>query len=691
MASAIPVECQMPGEDYDFQDVTELFVEAGKEIKPDSIVFMHNFSLHEAMSALEIGEPRLDSGLIVQEQVRPPFDPLMLLLPEEVCWVLDRALAYETEFHAGNFLAHTVHTLLYVHHLHDIDPETISPSKLQHDDHDRPIELVTVVLRAAVQGLLKCCDMAWRELAKGAAYDAEDWQSDKCDVLLLEGMPVPFAISQLDDAIGWLFHAVEIPASWRAALRARLQLRKSLLQVMSTEPTKDRIEFQRLVFAAKEHLAMVKASPTIECGDDSPAALAFDPYIGRRLQTATPIRVIPAPSFEQTCETVSRLLDGLQEVGLLETVSDLSTWQIMGDLRMWLPEPPAQAAYIRSLTQTTFYDGFLVLSKYPFEWMVNRVFYETIGVRYDWIRANIINRWTGEEDPPLQKIERSISKLITPHFRALWYNPPRRRRHFMKALLEWHGLYDTLVQITDDLELEDLPRNHILAQLPIIALLWRLPIVREVVLSGFQLELYAPEERAFAYWYAARVIEEHLEYLDKVLPVVQNESPVYHEMVYQTHFLTALQTLCSASSLISMPLISFDWDRTRPNFFRRYKWAFRAEYDAYESPVICPPELHEFIRICGEILSEDDPVLTDYVELARSLLQGLVDANDTGAWAGLWASDRNQLVQNLISVCDNLSNLPKTSDEMAQFDAKSLKWDPAVHPWFPSLNTDSTA
>lgn len=56
-------------------------------------------------------------------------------------------------------------------------------------------------------------------------------------------MPVPFAISQLDDAMGWLFQATEsapclslmykvlselylVSAHWRAALRARLLLRK---------------------------------------------------------------------------------------------------------------------------------------------------------------------------------------------------------------------------------------------------------------------------------------------------------------------------------------------------------------------------------------------------------------------------------------------------------------------------------
>lgn len=76
---------------------------------------MENFTLQDAMSALEvrglslsalstsadndsfaqIGEPRLDTGLIVQEQLRPPFNPLTPLLPEELCWILDRSLIYE--------------------------------------------------------------------------------------------------------------------------------------------------------------------------------------------------------------------------------------------------------------------------------------------------------------------------------------------------------------------------------------------------------------------------------------------------------------------------------------------------------------------------------------------------------------------------------------------------------------------
>jgi hypothetical protein len=51
------------------------------------------------------------------------------------------------------------------------------------------------------------------------------------------------------------------------------------------------------------------------------------------------------------------------------------------------------------------------MHKHSFEWMVNRVFYETVGCKYDSIAAAIIDRWIGEDDPPLKRVERSLSKV----------------------------------------------------------------------------------------------------------------------------------------------------------------------------------------------------------------------------------------------------------------------------------------
>jgi len=104
----------------------------------------------------------------------------------------------------------------------------------------------------------------------------------------------------------------------------------------------------------------------------------------------------------------------------------------------------------------------------------------------------------------------------------------------MKSSVEWHNLYEVLVDIRDNVDMEvsrcaychvrrcsdvvqGVPKGHLLTRLPDIALLWRLPIVREVVLSGFQLDLYSEDERAFAYWYSVRIMEEHLDCLDNLL------------------------------------------------------------------------------------------------------------------------------------------------------------------------------
>ena len=75
------------------------------------------------------------------------------------------------EWHAGYTLPQTIYTCLYVHHLTDMNPEVIPQHEQRERDPDRPLELVTVVIRAMIMGLLKCCDLVWRELSKGNLHD----------------------------------------------------------------------------------------------------------------------------------------------------------------------------------------------------------------------------------------------------------------------------------------------------------------------------------------------------------------------------------------------------------------------------------------------------------------------------------------------------------------------------------------
>ncbi|KAF5318081.1 hypothetical protein D9619_012186 [Psilocybe cf. subviscida] len=668
MEAYVPPECEMPGLGYDFDDVTNVFREAGAEMEPNSLIFMEGFTLQESMSALEIGEPRLDTGLIIQEQVRPPFNPSQPLLPEEICWILDRALAFETEFYAGNFLAHTVHTLLYTHYLSLIDPDHFIMTSYAVDP-ERPPELITVVLRSCVQGLLKCCDLTWRQLSRGGVYDTEDWQSDKCEVSLLEGMQVETIVTNLEKAVNWVESSAKLSPERRPALRARLLLRRSLLQVLHAEIGKSMLRFQTAILEARDHLAQVQDTPAPECGPNSPAHLAFDPYIGRQLQMATPIRVISPPSFEQTCQTVAHYLDGLEELGLLASVPKISTWKIAGNLRQHMPGTFQQAPYVRALTQLTFYDGFLIFNKHIFDWIIDAFFFETVGVHYTTIKASILKRWIGEGEPPLKQLEGALKIILVKPFKTA----------------------------TDGIDVSDLSVNSVENHIDKVSLLWQLATLREIVLSGFQLELYAKEERAFAYWYTACIVELHLNCLHAFIPTLtqgsaelnETQTSVYNEMLYQVQYLTALQAMCLACSIVCMPLMSFDWQTLRPNFYRRYKWAFRDDFDNFETPLVLEPSLARFVRVCGEALKSNDPIPTEPIALARSLLADLVEKRNSGGWASMWSKDRIKLLEHLIRVCDSLAGLPQSAEEMDAFDAGLLQWDMSFHPWFPRLPTSN--
>lgn len=92
------------------------------------------------------------------------------------------------EWHNGNTLSQTVYTSLYIHHLGHIDPDLIMLDTPL-EDPERPIGLITIVLRAAILGLLKCCDFAWRELSQGKVQDVSSLSTRFLLVCLFPCMP----------------------------------------------------------------------------------------------------------------------------------------------------------------------------------------------------------------------------------------------------------------------------------------------------------------------------------------------------------------------------------------------------------------------------------------------------------------------------------------------------------------------
>ncbi|KAK0442907.1 Mak10 subunit, NatC N-terminal acetyltransferase-domain-containing protein [Armillaria borealis] len=671
-----PKGTDMPGGDA-FQDVTDVFLNAAAEMEPGGLVLMDGFSLLDAMSALEIGEPRLDSGMITEKNRRPPFDPLMPLLPEEVCWIIDRSFSYEMEWHAGNLLSNTVFTLVYVHELGAIDPDVVPYQPLT-GDPDRPVELLSVVLRTFVFGYLKCCGLAWDCLNRGILQDTEDWQGDKCDVSLLEGYPVKSVLARLDEASNWLLHTLK---SVFDGLRVRLDLRKIILQLMDCNVFDEPGPFQNLLYRAYELLDIVRSHPAPVPQVDSPAHFAFDPFIARRLTTFIPVREIDVISTSQTWDALEKLLDGWREMLSLSLTKYLTTWEVVGNLRRW--QSMQRPAYIRSRTQNCFYDGLLVLNRFTLSWLIQSFMAETLGVNYDWMVQVIQDGWRGALPPPLAQMERSLAKLLNTHITGNWLNGPRRRRQLMNLAFDWHVFYDHLVNLASHFASDTSPVYDVVKQLPNAALIWRLSSIREIILSGFQLELYAEEEKPFAYWYTSQVIEQQLCCLDEILPIVPLDSNAYGELQFQKQFLTAIQIMSIAMFSVMAPLLPFDWQRMKPNFLRRHKWAWRRQYEDVCVRPVGHPELYKFLPSAHEISENNFYSPSESFGFARVIIGQLLESTLRNDWAGQWRDERRKFLRVLVTTCDNLAGLPSSMRDVPSFDLKTLHWDPRQNPWFP--------
>ncbi|KAI0046941.1 Mak10-domain-containing protein [Auriscalpium vulgare] len=671
----------LPGGDG-FTDVAEIFLEASGDMDPEELIFTEGFTLYDSMSALEIGDPRMDSGMALDDEQRPPFEPLAPLLPEELCYILDRMIACEMEWHAGFTLSQTVFTCLHVHHLEYISPDVVPLHVQLQEDPVRPLDLVTIVLRAAVAGMLKCCDFAWREMSKGRVQDTEDWQSEKCSVSLLEGTPAGVVHAWLEHARTWLVRHAPSSMSCREGLLDRILLRSQLLELFRLDPIADRPQFATLLATASTLLQSIRSRPEIPPpGRDSAGFLAFDPHITRRLNSFMPLRVLSIPDQDTSWDALESLLRGWADLCDLTDGENLLTWKVVGDLWATLAPPRRRVPFLRSLAQSCFFDGYRIVGDKLPRWLVDQFFQDTVGIEYQSIWTTVNNRWVGDT-PPLKDIEQKLIRILIAYNKSSWFNPPRRRRYLSRSLLEWHVLYDSATQLIEKLQITDESELSLVRAVPRAVLLWRLSTLRELVLAGFSLELYVPDERPMAYWYAAQVVRRHLSVLQEV-EAAPSEA-LAQEILFNRTYLTALESMCTAMFLITLPLLKCDTTRLSLNFLRRYKWAFRWEYKQILTPPVLLPDLQEFLSACSTALENETLSPSAYFLQAKAALSEL--KTSLSGWASRWHTERLHFIQDLSVIAGLLAEVTPTSlDGLPTFDQRMLDWAPSRYRWFPSI------
>lgn len=182
------------------------------DLVPGQMVCIADFSLMDAMAALQIMDPRMDSGIspipdhLIANTDRipgdankdPSFDPHFELSAEEICWMMDRLLACEVEWHKGASLTQTVYTCRYVHCLALLDANACLAIGQE------PNWMVIRVLKPFLIAILKTVGLVWDEVAKGNVIDGEDFNCDKAGVSLLEEMDIDESIDWLQGGIAYI-------------------------------------------------------------------------------------------------------------------------------------------------------------------------------------------------------------------------------------------------------------------------------------------------------------------------------------------------------------------------------------------------------------------------------------------------------------------------------------------------------
>ncbi|CAG8575659.1 7898_t:CDS:2 [Diversispora eburnea] len=189
-----------------FKDITAFLDEVTDEFQIGQLVHLESFGLYDAMSSIEIMDPKMDSGMILDSDLnKRPFDIKTLIRPEQVLWVMDRLFICEMSWHSGHSLSQTLFTCMYLLRAMELEPELFSNNSSDDiNQNSIPIEFVILILKSYVLGIAKCCQLVWDEMTKGHVYEEEDFATNKYGISIYEDFPNSQALKLLDDAETWL-------------------------------------------------------------------------------------------------------------------------------------------------------------------------------------------------------------------------------------------------------------------------------------------------------------------------------------------------------------------------------------------------------------------------------------------------------------------------------------------------------
>ncbi|EPE03747.1 mak10 subunit [Ophiostoma piceae UAMH 11346] len=526
----LPPQSRMVSEGVVMTDITARFKAAASTLQPGELVKDGYFTLFEAVGALEIMDPKMDSGCVAPEDAEEDdYQIERTLLPTEVIGIIDQLLCLEMAWHLGYPLSQTLLTCLYITGILIPTPRCLDEADYlrSHSPADKRT-IAHSVLRAYCIALISTCGSVNVNVRNEVYYEEEDLATNTYNLALLEDTSKDEIRQVLQEARAALIDADQSwPNNVVAALQSRLDFRETFLTAMDVAELRVQPDSLRTPWTLMT-AAIKKIRDSHGLGVAVPGA--FNTKMQGKLASTMPPRPIVQPSLDEALEHWTRLSeDAAEAVAILkyEDPQSLLTFQA---------KKPQPLVYIRTFVQGLIFFDNIMLGEHS----IRQIMDDDLAI--------VVLPGSGLLDPLNDEVEAvqdprfAISRFMEEFrirsfpsyleiYRTMCQNRSRSRRMMCHLLREWETLQmdveeiDTQVQtVVDELAangnasgaLSSSSSGALALPLSSWAFLYKLRIMEWVVQLGFELEVYLPDELAGMYWYLSYLAKRRVQHAERI-------------------------------------------------------------------------------------------------------------------------------------------------------------------------------
>ncbi|XP_057300464.1 N-alpha-acetyltransferase 35, NatC auxiliary subunit-like isoform X2 [Hydractinia symbiolongicarpus] len=488
---------------YNWVDVKEKFWKCSEDLKLGELVHDNLFGLFEAMSAIEIMDPKMDAGMIcnrkrkviqLPEAIQEGKVKIKDFSEEEVLGIIDEIAACFVAWLDGQSLVQSVFTCMYCHD---------------------PYVLEDVVLKAMCIAILKMVDIIRTVCTKAKVFEEEDFQP------MTYGFKLATDVTEL--RVSGMLREAEDEITKRVKVYQANEDETSAQQTKKCKAIKIRLKFWRSFYCTLLSFEKSELGEISKCQDLLDIALSsmneikqtvclglisdhtkdyympgFDVLVNQRLLPPSFPRQAEIFQRDKTFEYMEALINRLKKICTVITECH-TLHMILEFLYDFSKRVPCVLS--RSLLQLIIYSNNRVFGKYALSDMIResiKLFNGTPAVAelspLTSVEAkNVVNDF-------ISKSVKSITNLIE----AYGHNRARQREK-LGNLLEELGELQAEADKADQelhhmLQAIDSKRQH-LACFESWVLYHSLFLMIQHILLGFELELFNPHEFHYVYWY----------------------------------------------------------------------------------------------------------------------------------------------------------------------------------------------